>query len=197
MDARNFAATAHAGQRYGTHPFTYHLAAVEATLRRFGQEEDQLLAAAWLHDILEDTPTTYEAVCDGFGNRIGELVRGVTDVRVDAEGCPLPNRRARQYWTYEVTREVAGQYPEVVLLKLADRIANTEASLEGGINAQHLGMYLTEHPWFCRQLGGTGYPMGTENFSATQLMWDALDKLIKKGHKTQHALPRPGATPTQ
>lgn len=41
---------------------------------------DELLAAALLHDVVEDTEVTIQEVEEMFGNRIGELVRGATEL---------------------------------------------------------------------------------------------------------------------
>lgn len=170
--ARAFAAQRHAdhGCTYGTHDFDYHLNAVEQVLRRFGHEAETLLVAAHLHDVVEDTPTTFDELSEHFGFTVCRLVKGVTDVTHDEQGHPLPNRRARQTVTYQRLRSIAATHPNVVHLKLADRIANVEASMVG-INSRHLGMYVRENPFFCREIGAVG---------GDPKMWDHLDKLLAK-----------------
>ena len=55
-EARNFAIKAHGHQKYGDSPYVVHLDAVAGTLERFGHAGDtNLIAAAYLHDTLEDT----------------------------------------------------------------------------------------------------------------------------------------------
>ena len=145
-----FAATKHAGQKYGDgQPYTVHLAAVEEVLRRFPIESrdlrgqsasldvsvDDLLEAAWLHDVVEDTNTTLAEVEGMFGPRVAALVWAVTNE-------PGPNRRARHALTYPKIRAQRG----ATLLKLADRIANVEA---GG---KLVEMYCKEYVDFTKGL---------------------------------------------
>ena len=50
------------------------------------------VAAAWLHDVVEDTPSTHADIEREFGPRVAELVHAMTDVekelgnRDDAQG---------------------------------------------------------------------------------------------------------------
>jgi (p)ppGpp synthase/HD superfamily hydrolase len=176
--AKAFAAAAHeaAGCTYGAHPFTYHLEAVDAVLVRFGHTDPVIRAAAALHDVVEDTPTKLETIKDRtdrlttIGQEFGETVMWYVDAVTDMlplDGRRCKNRRERQILTYGRLRWIARSHPQVINLKLADRIANFEASATG-INSQHFSMYQTEHPFFCRQLGmveGDGH------------MWHTLDRL--------------------
>ena len=62
--AVRLALAAHADQPYGLRPYSYHLRKVREALKRFGfaQRDSirgaRLAMAAWLHDILEDTPVS-------------------------------------------------------------------------------------------------------------------------------------------
>lgn len=78
--AEAFAARCHAGQtrKDGVTPYIVHPAEVVATLRSCGISDGSVLAAAWLHDVVEDTPTTLEEVTAEFGERIGLLVDVLT-----------------------------------------------------------------------------------------------------------------------
>lgn len=171
--AKFFAATKHGTQKYSNGmPYTHHLAAVEAVLRRFlpdwkvenlklGRVEleydyDQLLQAAWLHDVVEDTGTKLKEIEEMFGPEVAALVSAVTNEKGE-------NRKIRHALTYPKTR--AGG-PMAVRLKLADRIANVEA---GGSLVQ---MYKKEHEDFRRALY-------TEN-DGNHDMWKHLDGLMEK-----------------
>lgn len=180
--ARDFATKAHAdaGCTYGVHDFDYHLNAVDQVLLRFGHDDEVLRAIAWLHDVVEDTPVTTEQLLGEFHLQVMSGVAALTDVLVDEDGNPLPNRRARQQRTYAKLRRYARDgwksgwtphpWPEIVNVKLADRIANVEASMVG-INSRHFGMYVTEHPFFCREVGAAG---------GDPKMWAHLDRLVTK-----------------
>jgi (p)ppGpp synthase/HD superfamily hydrolase len=157
--ASDFAQQAHAGQEYGTGNFhERHLARVVATLRRFGVDDPVLLAAAWLHDTVEDTEVTEDDIRREFGDDVGDLVWRLTD---EAGG----NRKERHRLTH---LKIRGR-PEAVRVKLADRIANVESSLE---ERTHLrGMYRAEHPAFREHLWRAG---------EWEEMWAHLDSLIRQ-----------------
>jgi (p)ppGpp synthase/HD superfamily hydrolase len=164
--ARYYAAVKHAGQQYsGGLPYTHHLAAVEAVLRRFGFEDSEdLLAASWLHDVVEDQGVKIKEIAELFTDRVGDLVGAVTNE-------PGPNRKLRGMATYPKIRKVAG----AVALKLADRIANVE---HGG---KLVDMYRGEYEDFRRALFTPSQraPEERKFFSdKVQDMWDHLDTLL-------------------
>ncbi|MFC6013434.1 HD domain-containing protein [Nocardia lasii] len=156
-EAREFALTAHGDQRYGEHPYITHLAAVRAVLDDFGYA-GELGQAAWLHDVVEDTPVTAEEIENRFGREVLDLVWAVTGVG--------PDRKARNQNAY--SKIVA--HPRAVILKLADRTANAEASPP---NSSWMGMYRTEHPTFKAHLG----PLLAEDPTVAR-MWERLDRRL-------------------
>ncbi len=114
------ALSAHAGQRrlsgeeYVNHPM--EVAAILADL----QLDAETLAAALLHDTVEDTPLTAEAVEKEFGPEVARLVDGVTKLgRISL--------RSDQQQQAENIRKMMVAMAEdlrVVLIKLADRLHN-------------------------------------------------------------------------
>src|ERR1700749_4267236 len=94
-DARDFATRAHArvGQvrKYSGAPYIEHPAAVADIVRSVPHTE-AMLAAAWLHDTVEDTGTTLDEIRAGFGDEVAELVEMLTDVSRPDDG----NRAARK-----------------------------------------------------------------------------------------------------
>jgi (p)ppGpp synthase/HD superfamily hydrolase len=80
-EALEMARRAHAGQtRNGSAgmPYIHHPIAVAELLadRGFG---DETIAAALLHDVVEDSEVSVGDVEDRFGERVGEMVRSLTD----------------------------------------------------------------------------------------------------------------------
>lgn len=142
------------GQMYGVLPYTHHLAAVESVLREFGETRAELLTAAWLHDIVEDTDVKIRDVEENFGEAVAHLVAGVTSE-------PGPNRKTKVALTLPKTREAG---VDAIRLKLADRIANVRT---GGAS---LGMYVKEYPSFRHAL----YSQGSGNGK----LWEELDRLM-------------------
>jgi (p)ppGpp synthase/HD superfamily hydrolase len=75
------ASSAHAGQvRNGSGglPYIEHPTAVAARLERHGYG-DEVVAAALLHDVVEDSETTVEELRGEFGERVAELVAALSD----------------------------------------------------------------------------------------------------------------------
>lgn len=86
-----FAAQAHRHHfRKGTQiPYITHPFLVMRILDRLGFEEE-VLAAALLHDVLEDTPTTFDELRREFGDRVAVLVEAVSETKVDEQGRHIP-----------------------------------------------------------------------------------------------------------
>ena len=63
------------GEKYINHPLqvAYILADLEL--------DDSTIAAALLHDVVEDTPVTHQDIINEFGEEIAEMVEGVTKLR--------------------------------------------------------------------------------------------------------------------
>lgn len=134
--AKEFAIAQHGTQQYGEHPYSYHLAQVSQVLSEFGYAGDEAIAAAgWLHDTLEDTPTTYEMLVSEFGKETADIVWAVTSE-------PGENRADR----FHKTALKIQSNKKALIVKLADRIANTEASLQS--NPKLYKMYVKEFPVF-------------------------------------------------
>jgi hypothetical protein len=77
LKAAEFAAQKHKGQtrkgRDGS-PYIDHSKSVARVLAEVGGVDDpEILAAAWLHDTLEDTDTTSEELISAFGKRVCRL----------------------------------------------------------------------------------------------------------------------------
>ena len=138
--ARDFAVERHGAQLYGECPYIEHLIAVRAVLADFGYG-GELGVAAWLHDVVEDTATSREEIAARFGAAVASLVWAVTGV--------APNRKARNADAYAKIRA----HPAAAALKLADRIANVEASAS---QAEKLAMYRNEWAGFAASLEGLG-----------------------------------------
>jgi GTP diphosphokinase / guanosine-3',5'-bis(diphosphate) 3'-diphosphatase len=115
--ARAFADLAHAGQRrrYSGEPYIRHLDAVVGILRAFGIASPAILAAAYLHDSVEDTKTSIADILESFGEEVAELVYWLTD----AEQGKRSLRKTMSAWRL-------GRAPlDAKLIKLADFIDNT------------------------------------------------------------------------
>jgi hypothetical protein len=66
-------------RKYNQQPYGIHLKAV-AKLVSSVTEDEVVIAAAWLHDTVEDTPATFEDIEKEFGTEVMELVKEVTNI---------------------------------------------------------------------------------------------------------------------
>lgn len=163
--ARDVAVEAHGEQRYGDYPYEKHLRAVVEVLTRFGAslenpETAPLMVAAWLHDVLEDTPLMRDDLKTQFGPEVAEIVWRVTDE-------PGASREDRKPATYRKTRD----NQLAIVLKLADRIANVEHGI--GARSGKLSMYRREQGEFA------GILREASTLPMAERMWNHLDQLLK------------------
>lgn len=175
--ARSFALKKHAGQMYGEAPYALHLADVARIADEYGMSEE-VIAAAWLHDTIEDTGTTVEKLTKLFGNRVALLVHLVSDPP------GLPNRKARKQallerLTTEPARSTVYDFMircDATALHLCDLIANVEDAVKN--NPKALKMYIKETPELIRlrlALVEHGLCIGTARFSK---LWCRLESAI-------------------
>ena len=124
--ARVFATAAHAAvgqvRKYTFEPYIVHPAEVAKIVRDAGGTE-AMVAAAWLHDTVEDTGVTIETIRAEFGTEVAELVGWLTDVSRPEHG----NRAHRK----ALDRAHSAMAPaEAQTVKLADLIVNTRSIME-------------------------------------------------------------------
>jgi (p)ppGpp synthase/HD superfamily hydrolase len=106
-------------RKYTNEPYIVHPMAV-AELVRSVPHTSEMVAAAYLHDVVEDTPVTIDEIREEFGAEVGELVDWLTDVSKPGDG----NRRIRK----EHDRQhLAKAPPAAKTIKLADLIDNTHS----------------------------------------------------------------------
>lgn len=118
--ARVFATAAHAAaaqlRKYTNEPYIVHprdVARIVGTV----PHSYEMLAAAWLHDVVEDTGVTIEIIKAEFGSDVADLVGWLTDVSRPEQG----NRATRK----AIDRAHTAMAPaEAQTIKLADLISN-------------------------------------------------------------------------
>ena len=120
LDAAFFAAERHRRQKrkgYAGDPYVNHLLETASILADIGESDEELLAAAVLHDVVEDTETTFEDIEEAFGRRVRDIVEEVTDdVTLSSD-----ERKAK-----EIEAALRGSR-EAQTIKVADKISNLRA----------------------------------------------------------------------
>lgn len=170
--AIGLAQKAHGDQKYGDNePYFSHLHDVFLTLKGFGVHYEmefgaELLVGAYLHDIVEDTTTTLKYIQSEFNRDIAWLVDAVTNE-------PGKNRKEK----FLKTAPKILNHPYAIVLKLADRIANTEYSLKN--KSKQLQMYVKEYPFFKKSLTSdyNNYYSGYKDI--INEIWELLDNLYE------------------
>ena len=121
--ARIFATAAHAAvgqtRKYTGEPYVVHPIEVSELVASVGGT-DAMVAAALLHDVLEDTGVTFDVLEAEFGSEVAELVLWLTDVSKPEDG----NRSTRK----ALDRQHSAAAPaEAQTIKVADLISNTRS----------------------------------------------------------------------
>jgi protein-tyrosine phosphatase len=150
LRALEFAARAHRQQlRKGTDlPYITHPVEVAWLLWQSGADEE-VVAAALLHDTVEDTATTLEAVREEFGPRVAGLVAAVSEPDKKASW------EARKQHTIDHLRTAP---MDVKLLACADKISNLRAVLsdlerQGNAVWQRFSRGPDKQVWYYSEIG--------------------------------------------
>ena len=150
--AADFAAAHHGDQQRPTGaPYTEHLLeALEVLVRGAGVTDPEILCAAVLHDVVEDTSGTLEEISAVFGPRVAELVGWVT---IPEPGPGQDKASVKE----EYLRGLRRAPHDAILIKLADRASNAQtlrnlpAARQGLYYAQtveHIVPLAAGEPWF-------------------------------------------------
>ncbi|MGD8842716.1 MAG: HD domain-containing protein, partial [Gammaproteobacteria bacterium] len=120
--AREYATGAHRRidqrRKYSKQPYHVHLEAVARVVASV-TDDPEMIAAAWLHDTVEDTQATLEDIEEQFGTAVAELVEELTDISKPGDG----NRASRKAVDRRHTAQASARAKTV---KLADLIDNCQ-----------------------------------------------------------------------
>lgn len=121
--AKVFATAAHAAvgqtRKYTGEPYVVHPIEVASLVESVGGTE-AMVAAALLHDVLEDTGVTVDVLEEQFGSEVADLVLWLTDVSKPGDG----NRSTRK----ALDRQHSAAAPAAAqTIKVADLISNTRS----------------------------------------------------------------------
>ncbi|HEY9643990.1 MAG TPA: bifunctional (p)ppGpp synthetase/guanosine-3',5'-bis(diphosphate) 3'-pyrophosphohydrolase [Coleofasciculaceae cyanobacterium] len=118
--AFEFAYCLHQGQtRASGEPYIAHPVAVAALLRDLGGS-GVMIAAGFLHDVIEDTDVTAEEIEERFGVEVRRLVEGVTKL----SKFNFSSKTERQAENFRRMFLAMAQDIRVIVVKLADRLHN-------------------------------------------------------------------------
>lgn len=111
---------AHEGQtRSSGEPYITHPVAVSCILAEMRLDHETLMAAL-LHDVIEDTPATFQDIEQLFGTAVAGLVEGVSKL----DKLNFRNKKEAQAENFRKMIMAMVQDIRVILIKLADRTHN-------------------------------------------------------------------------
>ena len=118
--AYDVAAEAHASQRRKSgEPYIIHPLGVATILSQL-QLDELTLAAAFLHDVVEDTDISLDSLKESFGQKVADLVDGVTKLGK----IEYISKEEQQIENYRKMFLAMAKDIRVVMIKLADRLHN-------------------------------------------------------------------------
>lgn len=147
-------------KRYGNAPYSVHLENVVEYAKKYSHylhedDVDDVMAAAYLHDLIEDTPANLKIIKRTFNEKIATIIFAVTNERGE-------DRKDINFKTYPKI----WKNDLAIFVKLCDRLSNTKTSKETGHRMYEV--YTKEYPLFRYSLKIKGlYPD----------MWNELDEL--------------------
>ena len=155
-EAIAFAAKAHDGMRRKKGESPYILHPMEAAVIVGSMTDDQsLIAAAALHDVVEDTGISIEEIEEKFGKRVRELVESETEDK-RAELPPSDTWRIRKEESLAVLKNA--EDIAVLMVWLGDKLANMRAiyrdfKIEGNAMWQRFNQKnVDEQAWYYRSI---------------------------------------------
>lgn len=133
--AQRLALAEHMKHKHGQLPYSYHLTAVAGLVSCFTTNPD-VIAAAWLHDIIEDCDAIdKEVVAFMTNDRVAEIVDLLTDP-------PGPRELVKQISLPRIAKDA-----DATLVKLCDRYHNIASTIMDG-SEKHAAIYLAEFDTF-------------------------------------------------
>ena len=125
IEAKKFATKAHKGQKrkYTSTDYIEHPAAVVEIVRSVEGHTEEMLAASWLHDVVEDCGIPISEIREEFGDDVASLVDWLTDVSKPTDG----NRKKRKNLDLLHTATAS---PAAKTIKMSDLIDNTSSIVQ-------------------------------------------------------------------
>lgn len=113
-----FAKDRHEGQKRKSSDEPYVVHPIHISLMLASYSED-VIVAALLHDLVEDTATTFDEIEQMFGSRVKTFVAGVSKPKGN-----FASKEERDIKAWEILEKAARKEPDILLIKIADRIHN-------------------------------------------------------------------------
>ncbi len=182
--AFNFARQAHKGvRRHSGEPYIMHpLAVARIVCKEMGLGSTSICSAL-LHDVVEDTDYTVEDIRNLFGNKIAEIVNGLTKIAGGVFGA----HASEQAENFKKLLLTMSEDIRVILIKIADRLHNMRTLEYMQVNKQYkiAGETLYIYAPIAYRLGLSRIKTELENLSFKYEHPEEYAAIEKKIAKTQ------------
>ncbi len=182
--AFNFARQAHKGvRRHSGEPYIMHpLAVARIVCAEIGLGSTSICAAL-LHDVVEDTDYTVEDIRNLFGEKIAQIVDGLTKI----SGGVFGTQASVQAENFKKLLLTMSEDIRVILIKIADRLHNMRTLSFMPVNKQYkiAGETLYIYAPIAYRLGLSRIKTELENLSFRYEHPEEYEKIQKKLAKTQ------------
>ena len=182
--AFNFARQAHKGvRRHSGEPYIMHpLAVARIVCKEIGLGSTSICAAL-LHDVVEDTDYTIEDIRNLFGDKIADIVDGLTKISGGVFGA----HASQQAENFKKLLLTMSEDIRVILIKIADRLHNMRTLKHMQVNKQYkiAGETLYIYAPIAYRLGLSRIKTELENLSFQYEHPEEYARIEKKIEKTQ------------
>lgn len=175
--ALQFAVKAHQGQVRKGSSIPYIVHPIETALIAMTLSDDKdVIIAAMLHDVIEDTPYGAKEIEDAFGTRVARLVQSETENKRKDQDPSVTWKIRKQ----EFIDSLSHKTKEEKIIALADKLSNMRATYEGyRKNGENFWQRFHEtrksmHAWYYRSIAKK-----LQEFEDTDA-WQELTALIEK-----------------
>ncbi|MHA1976222.1 MAG: HD domain-containing protein [Candidatus Hodarchaeales archaeon] len=153
-------------------PYITHPLSVIVNLMRSSIDNEELLAAALLHDVVEDEDVTIDQLKESFGERVASLVQAVSEPK-SLTKCKTDRRKTWKHRKLHTIESMKSASHEVKLLSCSDKLANTTDMLR---DIDQVGEEIWDRfnapkesqKWYYTSLM-EAYKLGEENIETTNL----------------------------
>ena len=183
--AFNFARQAHRGvKRHSGEPYIMHPLAVALIVCKEIGLGSTSICAALLHDVVEDTDYTIEDIRNLFGDKIADIVDGLTKISGGVFGA----HASQQAENFKKLLLTMSEDIRVILIKIADRLHNMRTLKFMQTNKQYkiAGETLYIYAPIAYRLGLSRIKTELENLSFQYEHPEEYARIEKKIEKTQN-----------
>jgi guanosine-3',5'-bis(diphosphate) 3'-pyrophosphohydrolase len=162
LEAAQFARKAHRGQvrKYTGVEYISHPARVAGRVAVHIDATEEMVAAAFLHDTIEDTGVTIQGLEDRFGEIVTNMVIDLTDPTCPAIGPTFKDVPRAQRKTI-MRHSIAAGENESKIIKMYDRIDNLREMPMDPPNS-YIRMYLEESRLLAEAIGSVDLALKEE-----------------------------------